>query len=171
MDSPTRILVDEHTVILRALDLLEAGVSRLEAGTAPPEAWWQNLVAWLRGFADETHHGKEERLLFPAMSRAGGLPCGGDPIAVMLHEHVEGRMLVTAIANGAADAARRARAGHAFAGLLRAHIDKENLILFPMADAALDPPARAALLEAFAAAGTDSGADARLTRLAAALGA
>jgi hemerythrin-like domain-containing protein len=134
MTPPTAILRDEHVIILRALDALETAVGRLEAGHGPPDAWWDDVLHWLRTFADRSHHGKEEDLLFPAMIRAG-VPSGGGPIDVMLEEHERGRALVRAMA--ATSGADRAAAARDYVVLLRAHIDKENEVLFPLADAIL----------------------------------
>jgi hemerythrin-like domain-containing protein len=39
------------------------------------------LIGWLRGFADRTHHAKEERSLFPALA-AAGISSEGGPIEV-----------------------------------------------------------------------------------------
>ena len=66
MKPPTDVLRDEHTIILRGLDLLEAAADRPEGGAAPPDGWWEEVLGWLRAFADRNHHAKEEDLLFPA---------------------------------------------------------------------------------------------------------
>jgi hemerythrin-like domain-containing protein len=148
MSTPTEILRDEHAVILRALDAVEAAAARLEQGQPPPESWWTAMIAWLRAFADRTHHAKEERALFPAMVKAG-IPSEGGPIGVMLAEHVEGRALIEGLAEP--DPGRRARSARAYVALLRAHIAKENEVLFPLADAVLEPGAQGALRRDFEA--------------------
>ena len=168
MTTPTAVLRDEHRIILRALGVLErAGVRD------PSERWWAEATAWLGAFADRTHHAREEAALFPAMVKAG-VPSEGGPIAVMLEEHAEGRALVHAMTTGSAET--RARSCHAYVALLRAHIDKENEILFPLADAILDAPAQAALVREFQAVDIEHGvvadiaaAEAAVERLAAAL--
>ncbi|HEV8616799.1 MAG TPA: hemerythrin domain-containing protein [Methylomirabilota bacterium] len=166
--TPTDVLRDEHRVILRALELLERATAR-----EPADAWWADVVAWLRAFADRNHHAKEEAALFPAMVKAG-VPSENGPIAIMLEEHAEGRRLVATI--GSATGGARARAGRAYVALLRAHIDKENAIVFPLADAVLDAPADAALQREFEAVEVEQGVaasiaagDAAVDRLAAAL--
>jgi hemerythrin-like domain-containing protein len=170
MKSPTDLLRDDHRVILAALTTLEAAAARLETGAPLPEGLWAGLVDWLREFADRTHHAREEDALFPAMI-AAGLPAVGGPIDVMLEEHVEGRSLVAAMAAG--PPAARAAAARRYVQLLRAHIDKENEILFPLADAVLDEAAQAALLREFTrgepGAATREGAEDRAGRFAAAL--
>lgn len=146
--SPTAMLRAEHEVILRALALLERLGRALEAGKAVDPKLRAWLVDFFRTFADRCHHGKEEQHLFPLLERHG-LPRAGGPVGVMLMEHEEGRALVRAIAETdgpkAADAVRR------YVALLRAHIDKENGVLFPLADQILPPGEQRGLAEAFEA--------------------
>lgn len=175
MTTPTQILRDEHVLILGALDALERAADRLERfGAAPPDAWWAEMVGWLRAFADQGHHAKEERLLFPAMARAGVPADGGGPIGAMLAEHEEGRALVRVIAGS--DGPRRAAAVRRYVDLLRAHIDKENDVLFPLADSVLDAEAQRDLARRFATIEDELGrvtstsrADSALAGLAASL--
>ena len=138
MTIPTDVLRDEHMIILRGLDLLEAAAARLEAGTGPPESWWDEALTWFRDFADRNHHAKEENSLFPAMIKAGA-PAAGCPVDVMLEEHAEGRALLQAMT--ANDPRERTRVVRQYAQLLRDHIDKEHGIVFPLAEAILDEQA------------------------------
>lgn len=146
--TPTGQLREEHQVILRALALLERLGRALDAGQAVD----RGHLAWLRGFfetfADRCHHGKEEQHLFPALERHG-IPRAGGPLAVMLQEHEEGRALLRAMAQG--DDRRVAGAIRAYAALLRAHIDKENGVLFPLAEQVLPEGEQKRLVEAFEA--------------------
>jgi hemerythrin-like domain-containing protein len=158
MKTPTATLRDEHVLILRALVLLETAAERATRGSPIPEIWWAELIAWLRAFADRNHHAKEERALFPAMARAGVPAERGGPIAVMLEEHLEGRALVQTMADGEVRA--RAAAARCYIELLRAHIDKENEILFPLADAVLDEAAQGTLGRAFDTMAAELGRDA-----------
>ena len=159
MTEPTDVLRDEHVLILRALEVLEAAALRVAGGGHVDDAWWARIIAWLRGFADRNHHVKEECLLFPAMERAG-VPVAGGPIGVMLEEHADGRALIRAMeATAGVDRAANARR---YISLLRAHIDKENGILFPLADSILDDNARRALSRDFSAVADELGLDASL---------
>jgi hemerythrin-like domain-containing protein len=168
MRSPTDVLRDEHRVILSALDLLETAASR----TAVPAGWWEDVIGWLRSFADRNHHAKEEEALFPALIKAG-VPSGGGPVDVMLEEHAQGRALIAAMAD---EAGRRPETARAYVRLLRDHIDKENGVLFPLADALIDGTLMETVRREFeavaaapgAAASTDA-AEAAVERLAAAL--
>ncbi|SRR6266545_878764 len=164
--TPTDVLREEHRVILRALDLLEVAARRLAAGRPLPEEWWAAIIAWLRGFADTNHHAKEERLLFPAMVKAG-VPLSGGPIGVMLEEHERGRALIRAMEAGEGSAcAARARE---YVTLLREHIDKENGVLFPLADAVLDEAAQRGLGREFEAVLAEQGREASIPHAEAAI--
>jgi len=139
------ILMNEHRVIEQAIDALAAFTDEVQRGS-DDRAELARFVRFIRGFADTWHHGKEEDILFQAMGRAG-FPRDGGPVAVMLQEHDIGRAHVRELdrlAGSAApwgDADRRAVAEQAlgYASLLRAHIHKEDEILYPMAEARLPP--------------------------------
>ena len=173
MKTPTDVLRDEHRIILGALDMLETAAARSDGGRVLPESWWAETIEWLRAFADRNHHAKEERLLFPAMVKAG-VPSEGGPIAVMLEEHTEGRALVQAMATAAP--AERPAVARRYVRLLRDHIEKENGVLFPLADAVLDESTQAMLRGEFQGVADQLGreasqdwAQATLDRLGAAL--
>lgn len=138
----------EHEVFLRALALLGGIGHRLEAGQPVDRDALAWLVEFFRTFVDRCHHAKEEQHLFPALERRG-LPRHGGPVAVMLHEHEQGRVFLRALTQQ--DDARVASAIRGYATLLRAHIDKENQVLFPMADQLLADEEQGRLVGAFEA--------------------
>lgn len=153
----TRILMDEHRVIERVLGALEAAAARMSEGAPVRAEFFLQATGFIAGFADGCHHRKEEGVLFPALEVAG-LPRDGGPIGVMLAEHEEGR----AITRGLRAAAERMTKGDATAGtevrrkaleyasLLRQHIMKEDNVLFPMADRAIQGREQAAVTAEFA---------------------
>ena len=144
-----KILMEEHRVIERVLTSLEVAAARLKAGEEIRPGFFLTAAEFIKKFADRSHHNKEEGVLFPAMEKAG-IPNEGGPIGVMLAEHQEGRRLTAAMR----EAADKLAAGDATAReqvvdnalqyvvLLRAHIAKEDGILYPMADRAIQGPAR-----------------------------
>ena len=139
----TQLLMEEHQIILRGLRVLEVLAAKAAGGDPVPPPALDALLGFLTGFADAHHHGKEETILFPALEEAG-FPRDAGPVGVMLEEHVQGRSLISALCEAAPGASgtpdRRARfaaAARAYAQLLTAHIDKENHVLFPMADQAI----------------------------------
>jgi hemerythrin-like domain-containing protein len=154
---PTQELVAEHDAVLVALGILEKVEAALTVNEAQAAEDLGQLLDFLRVFVDRCHHGKEEDVLFPELERRGARRDGG-PIGVMLMEHEVGRGHVRAMSEGL-DRLRRADAGavpailesaRAYRELLRAHIYKENNILFPMADRLVPDEAAAKVLEQFA---------------------
>ena len=151
----TQLLTEEHEIILRGLRVLEALASKAARGDPVPAQAVDALLECFTGFADAHHHGKEEAILFPALEEAG-FPRDAGPVGVMLDEHVQGRALITALreaaqrSDGIPDArARFAAAARAYAQFLTAHIDKENHVLFPMADQAIPREDQQRVDEAF----------------------
>ena len=152
----TQILMDEHRVIERVLGALEATAARMSAGATVRAEFFLQAAEFIATFADGCHHRKEEGVFFPALE-AAGIPRAGGPIGVMLAEHEEGRR----ITRGLRAAAERMQAGDAtaatearrkaleYAALLRQHIMKEDNILFPMADGAIQGREQAAVTAEF----------------------
>jgi hemerythrin-like domain-containing protein len=147
---PTETLKHEHRIVLLVLEGAEREAHAIEAGHAAKAEDIEQMLDFFRNFVDRCHHGKEERHLFPAMN-AKGMPLEAGPLAVMLHEHEQGRAAVRAIAEalergkrGEADAGEAlARALLGYVELLRNHIAKEDNVLFPMADRLLSEPEQA----------------------------
>jgi hemerythrin-like domain-containing protein len=132
-------LKNEHEAILSAIQILDRMIPAMEKAPSVDKKDMQDFIGFLKEFADKCHHGKEEGLLFPAMVKAG-IPEQGGPIGAMLAEHAQGRQLVRdmerSISNNV-DLVKLAKAAKGYAILLRNHIQKENMILFPMAEKVL----------------------------------
>lgn len=151
------VLMEEHRVIERVLDSLEAGAERLARGETVRPGFFVDVADFAAGFADGCHHRKEEGVLFPAMTEHGA-PEKGGAIEVMLHEHEAGRAYVRQLREGArqlesaeAGAVERiVAAARGFAALLRDHIDKEDEVLFPMAAELIPDAAQDEMLTKFA---------------------
>lgn len=153
---PTEILKEEHMAIKLMLKIAENVCQRLERGEAVPPKHLADIVTFIRGFADKCHHAKEEGLLFPAMEKAG-VPRQGGPIGVMLAEHEQGRNYV----KNMTDAVEKYRPGNQgaalqfvenarnYIALLSQHIDKEDNILYEIADKRLSEVAQEELGRGF----------------------
>ena len=147
------------TVMLRVLGEL---ASRVESGQEVDEKDVIQVIEFFKVFADACHHGKEEELLFPALEQAG-VPRLGGPVAVMLHEHDQGRRYIQEMALSLAgrnmpayvktgtDMPGFARAARNYIDLLSDHIRKENDILFTLADQVLTKEKQSELHQAFGA--------------------
>ena len=165
--SPTDVLKQEHRVIEKVLDAVER---ELGNGTID-KTFMTQALDFFRNYADRCHHAKEENELFPALESAG-IPREGGPIGCMLGDHAAGRLLLQTIAeqldaaaDGDGDAQRNVRhAATTYVELLRQHIQKEDNVLFVMADQVLDWPEQTAMLTAFDAAERASGTAATRAR-------
>lgn len=153
---PTDELKKEHRAIKIMLNILIELAGRLETGQGADLKDLNDILEFLRIFADRCHHAKEEELLFPAMEKAG-IPGEQGPIAAMLAEHQASRTLVRDMdeaVNGIARGEDRAglnfaRQARAYAELLAAHIEKEDNILYPLADSHLSKKTQENLKEGF----------------------
>jgi hemerythrin-like domain-containing protein len=154
--NPTETLKHEHQIVLPVLNGAEREAGSIQAGGTVHVEIVEQMVDFFRTFVDRCHHGKEEKHLFPAM-HGKGMPLEAGPLAVMLHEHEQGRAAVRAIA-GALERVKGGEAGAgpdlgeallSYVGLLRNHIYKEDNILFPMADKILSPTDQETLTSTF----------------------
>ena len=175
----TTALRSEHEIILAVIACLRAACDAARGGEDIDAESFRKGVDFIRAYADGWHHAKEEVHLFPALE-AAGVPRDGGPVGVMLQEHVIGRSHVGVMAEhleAAAEGDRPARAtvvehALAYADLLEAHIQKEDGILFNMADRMLPPEEHERLEEAYRTAiptGADADTGARYEELARAL--
>jgi hemerythrin-like domain-containing protein len=152
----TNILMDEHKVIERVIAALETAASRMGSGQTIRPGFFIDASEFIKGFADGCHHKKEEGVLFPAMEEAG-VPRDGGPIGAMLSDHEAGRLFnrnMRAAAERLAAGDKSASAEIAsnalgYARLLRQHIMKENMVLFPMADRVIPAGKQSEVAEAF----------------------
>jgi len=139
--------MEEHRLIEQVLGSLESFAVAVEGGLPIEKPVVAQYAEFFRGFADAYHHGKEEDILFQRMIERGFSTESG-PLAVMLHEHTQGRARVAVLrevglTEGAAEAGERRAvldAAAEFIPLLRQHIAKEDRILYPMALRVLTGP-------------------------------
>ena len=152
-DSATALLGDEHRVIERVLAVVEKLAALPVEGRLDS---WKQALDFIRHFADGCHHLKEEKVLFPAMEEHG-IPRDGGPIGMMLTEHEEGRgyvrtmMAALTLAEARNEAAKDTllKNARAYLRLLREHIQKEDEILFRIADDVIPPDEQKELLRSF----------------------
>lgn len=103
------------------------------------------LVLFMRAYADQCHHGKEEMELFPFLE-SRGVPAQGCPIGALTGEHVQGRGLVDAVAGAipayaTGDLAARQTLQESLRGIATLypnHIWKEDYLLLPMSNKVLN---------------------------------
>jgi hemerythrin-like domain-containing protein len=168
------VLMGEHRLIEQALGSLETYAEAVAEGFSPGREVIGEYAAFLRGFADTCHHGKEEEILFRRMIERGFSRDSG-PIAVMLHEHDLGRAHVRALqalAAGTGTLSPREtdellRHVSDYVPLLRVHIQKEDHVLYPIALRILTGPELDSIESQFETFEASLRADGTLDRLAA----
>lgn len=168
---PTELLSREHRHIEGALEVLEVLAAQASRGELDVPCA-RDCLHFLRRYADEAHHGKEEDLLFPYLERKG-FSIDAGPTAVMRAEHDEGRSHVRQMARmlgeGTMSSSDRmaafSRHAEAFVLLLRQHITKEDTCLWSMANAVLSEDDERRLLEAFETFESDTFPDGELVEL------
>ncbi len=144
-------LINDHDAILSALDIFTRILDKFKVEGTPNPDELLDFIDFLREFADKCHHGKEEGILFPAMI-AAGIPDRGGPIGVMMAEHIQGRGYIHNMLEALEepeDFGKFEKAGRAYIDLLRVHIQKENNILFPMADKVIPPDIMESIYHSF----------------------
>ncbi|HOX10873.1 MAG TPA: hemerythrin domain-containing protein [Candidatus Moranbacteria bacterium] len=136
--NPIEELTKEHGPVKLMLRILEKASDQLEAGQEMNVSDLENAVAFIREFADKCHHGKEERLLFPAMEE-NNIAEEMAIIDALIEEHKIGRNFVKNMSEAIAekDSSKFIKNARGYIALLNPHIDKENQKLFPMAGKSL----------------------------------
>ena len=132
----TRLLMEEHRYILRALDVIDEIASRVREGEMPDEGDVECLLEFLHVFGDNHHQEKEESILFPALLQASHAEehrC----LCQVTFEHNQQRSLIEGIED-----ALRSHKGQDFAyyakrlsEIVREHIRTEDEQIFKRADA------------------------------------
>jgi hemerythrin-like domain-containing protein len=152
-EKATQMLSDEHRVIERVLAVLQKLTTRPVENSLDS---WRKALDFFSHFADQCHHFKEEQVLFPAMEEHG-IPREGGPIGMMLMEHEEGRSYVKAmlaaipLVEAKNEVAKEILVdkAKAYLRLLKEHIQKEDEILFKIADDVIPAEEQKDLLRSF----------------------
>jgi len=152
----TEVLREEHNAVKLALSILSHVSHKLESREEVDKEDLDHILDFLKTFVDTCHHGKEEDLLFVAMQSAGISRARG-PIGVMLKEHKTGRSYVGNMGEAVEKyntgelsySSRFVESAKKYVELLNRHIEKEESILYPMADMQLPEETQHDLIEEF----------------------
>lgn len=124
--SPTDILRKEHEKVLKVLENLEENLENRDAKSAE-----KNILILEREF-DKHSLNKEEKVLFPEIEKF--MPRDGGPTGMMIIEHEDLTESIKNFKISGKDFNKLNEIGIHIISLLRQHIDKENNILFMMAE-------------------------------------
>lgn len=156
MAKAIEILMNEHRDIERVLDVMSGALAGARQGGQLDLRLLAKVAHFIQTFADDLHHAKEEKILFPAMI-AHGVPRDRGPLACMLGEHEYGRYqsqrfrLAIAGLSGGDESMRPIllEAAAQYEELLRAHIQKEDGFLYRLALQVLPAPVLESMAGAF----------------------
>ena len=155
--NPIDELLAEHEAVKTTLKILNRiGQAAAKTGRIENPEHLDLLLDFFITFVDQCHHSKEEAHLFPALEEVGVSRQGG-PVGVMLKEHQQGRALVAEMKttlnqskSGDKSAAQNLlKHLNEYILLLDFHIDKENDVLFPMAEKHLSKSKMHELIKGF----------------------
>ncbi|BEG98449.1 hemerythrin domain-containing protein [Bacteroides sedimenti] len=144
---PKDNLMHDHKKIEVMLGILTKIGENIRKHQNPVLEEIDQIIEFLRLFADKLHHGKEETIYFPALFEYG-MANENSPAAVMLFEHEVGRgyirdmaSAVESLKKGEKNAANLlAESIESYVELMENHILKENTILFSIGDKLIPPP-------------------------------
>src|SRR6266511_1663003 len=133
----TDLLIQDHKIILRALDILDHMAVRVENDQPVESADVESILRFLLTFADDYHQMKEESALFPELMRTSAAQEG--PLRQMLFEHDQERSLVEGLEDAlyTKKGAEFVYFANRLTALLRNHIRKEDDIVFEIVERAL----------------------------------
>ena len=132
-------LMVEHRLIEQMLGLIRTAIGQIELENKADPVFVDNAVDFIQMYADRTHHGKEEDILFRNLDKKDLSAEDRQVMNELIAEHVFGRKTAKALV----DANTRYRNGDAsalasIAAQLKAlvefypkHIEKEDKIFFP----------------------------------------
>lgn len=153
MNQATHTLRHEHEALTLGLKILSRMNDRVSAEQITDLQDLSTMSNFLKAFADTCHHGKEEGILFPAL-KALDPAHTSLPIQRLLDEHAQGRRHLADMQAALLPEVKLSEfreAASAYTALLMAHMEKENTVLFPMAEHLLSSEKQTELAHAFEA--------------------
>ncbi len=136
-----QLMIDEHVNIKRMLTVVRNAAFKVMKGSEISYADFEDMIDFVRNYADKYHHGKEEKMLFNRMVDEIGVV--GEKLVKygMLIEHDLGRLFMQDLET----ALEKVKNGDEFAkidvianavgytNLLNRHIDKEDTVVYQFA--------------------------------------
>ena len=149
-------LKHDHRVIQQVVAGMSAVAELLDSGKQVDPSVLSDLVQFLRVFADQCHHEKEEQHLFPILATRANMSIRHE-LESLEREHRSAKQLVDRLAKAAAvyydnpEAVRYRIIDllQRLAELYPAHIWKEDFLLFPVAQQSLSTTEQQDLKEQF----------------------
>jgi len=92
---PSGILMVEHLLIGRMVNLTKAELEKIEKGKKADLIFLDGVIDFAKTYADACHHGKEERILFDALTTKKLIPEHKRIMDGLVLEHIQSRKIIT----------------------------------------------------------------------------
>ncbi len=151
------LMVEEHKAIKRMLHVIRMACYKVLNGEEVPYEAFDQMIDFVKNFADAHHHGKEENLFFNKMVDQLGPAAEKLVTHGMLVEHDLGRLHMAELKKALLalkagdDEARLDVIANAigYTHLLTRHIDKEDGVVFPFAQRSFSSESLEDIYDAF----------------------
>lgn len=138
---PLDMLLNEHRLIEQIVPVINSEVKKAEKGKKIPTAFIESAVDFFKTYADRTHEGKEEHILFKALKQKSLLKEHATQMESLINDHIYARKIVVNLMasnerHGAGDwnASREVLENlRILADFYPRHIGKEDKTFFPLA--------------------------------------
>ena len=92
--TPVGVLMVEHLLIERMMDLMERKLGGIKPETKPDMVFVDGVMDFAKTYADVCHHGKEERIFFDKLAMKNLLPEHKQVMDELVLEHIQARKIV-----------------------------------------------------------------------------
>jgi hemerythrin-like domain-containing protein len=96
---PISPLMVEHRIIERMIDIMKDEIKSLKASEKPDAVFIDTAVDFFRTYADATHHGKEEDILFRELKKKELILEHRAQMEDLINDHIIGRKAVAELVN------------------------------------------------------------------------
>lgn len=136
---PSGTLMIEHRLIEKIIPIINNRIGGVNGGNPVDPIFIDSVVDFFRTYADRTHHGKEEDILFKAIERKKLPDDLMKAMQELINDHIYARKVVGAVV----EANNRYRAGNKdslaeiikdlkiLVGFYPGHIEREDRVFFP----------------------------------------
>ncbi len=154
---PKGPLMIEHRLIMRMISLMGKEAITIGKNNVVHQQFIYSIVDFLQTYADRTHHGKEEEILFRDLAKRNISIDDNRIMKELIQEHIFGRVTTGELVKSA-DAYRNGdlaalplieRSLQKFVDFYPGHIEKEDKIFFPSAMTYLSDAEQQTMLNEF----------------------
>jgi hemerythrin-like domain-containing protein len=92
--TPIGVLMVEHVLIARMMNLMEARLGKIGPETRPDMVFIDGAVDFAKTYTDVCHHGKEEKIFFEKLAMKNLLPDHKKLMDELVLEHIQARKIV-----------------------------------------------------------------------------